>query len=59
MAGALTNAILFTIAKDNLPFNIVNKEGFKYLMKIATPLYKVPERKAIIKYMEQKYSYLS
>ncbi|CAH2007638.1 unnamed protein product [Acanthoscelides obtectus] len=32
-AGKITNAIIFMIAKDNLPLNTVQKEGFKYFMK--------------------------
>lgn len=46
------------IAKDNMPFNIVKKEGFKYLLKTIVPLYSVPGRKLITKYMEEKYNYL-
>ncbi|CAL1672038.1 unnamed protein product [Lasius platythorax] len=58
-AGGITNAILFMIAKDNMPFNIVKREGFKYFMKTIVPLYSVPGRKSITKYMEEKYNYLS
>lgn len=47
------------IAKDNMPFNIVEREGFKYLMKTIVPLYNIPGRKSITKYMEEKYNYLS
>ncbi|XP_011860347.1 PREDICTED: zinc finger BED domain-containing protein 4-like [Vollenhovia emeryi] len=58
-AGEITNAILFMLAKDNMPFNTVKKEGFKYLIKTTVPLYNVPGRKSITKYMEEKYNYLS
>ena len=47
------------IAKDNMPFNTVEKEGFKYLMKTAVPLYKLPGRKSITTYMEEKYNLFS
>lgn len=58
-AGEITYAVLFMIAKDNMPFNNVGREGFKYLMKIIVPLYSVPGRKSITKYIEEKYNYLS
>lgn len=58
-AEEITNAILFMIAKDNMPFNIMEREGFKYFMKTIAPLYSVPGRKLITKYMEEKYNYLS
>lgn len=47
------------IAKDNLPFQIVENEGFQYLLKIAAPLYKVPGRKSITNLTEEKYELLS
>ncbi|KAL1488133.1 hypothetical protein ABEB36_015091 [Hypothenemus hampei] len=58
-AGEIMNAILFMIAKDNLPYQTVEKEGFKFLMKTIIPLYKVPGRKSITQRMEEKYSFLS
>ena len=58
-AGEITNAILFLIAKDNLPFQTVDKEGFKNLMRTIVPLYSVPGRKSITQKMEEKYYYLS
>ncbi|XP_011703008.1 PREDICTED: uncharacterized protein LOC105459036, partial [Wasmannia auropunctata] len=57
--GQITNGILFMIAKNNLPFNTVEKEGFQYLMKMTVPLYKVPGRKKITILMEEKYELLS
>lgn len=47
------------IAKDNLPFNTVEKEGFQYLMKMTVPLYEVPGRKTITMLMEEKYDFLT
>lgn len=58
-AGFITNAILFMIAKDNLPFQTVENEGFQYLLKTVAPLYKLPGRKSITKLMEEKYELLS
>jgi len=47
------------IAKDNLSYNTVEKEGFKYLLKVTVPLYKIPERKKITALMEEKYEFLA
>lgn len=55
-AGAITNAILFMIAKDNMPFNIVTREGFKYFIMTTAPLYNVPGRQSITEYMEENTS---
>lgn len=57
--GQITNGILYMIAKDNLPFNTVEKEGFQYFMKTTVPLYKVPGRKKITTLIEEKYELLS
>ncbi|XP_066590577.1 E3 SUMO-protein ligase ZBED1-like [Prorops nasuta] len=58
-AGAITNKILFMIAKDNLPFKTVEKEGFKLLMKEIIPLFKIPNRQTVTNLMEEKYEVLS
>lgn len=55
----VTNKILFMIAKDNLPFRTVEKEGFQVLMSTILPLYKIPYRKCITHLMEEKYELLS
>jgi len=47
------------IAKDNLPFATVEKEGFKTFMKTVAPLYKIPSRKKITSLIEEKYEFLS
>lgn len=57
-AGCITNAILFMIAKDNLPFQTVENERFQYLLKTVAPLYKLPARKSITKLMGEKYELL-
>ncbi|XP_029672945.1 zinc finger BED domain-containing protein 1-like, partial [Formica exsecta] len=54
-----TNYLIFMIAKDNLPFAIVEKEGFKTFMRIVAPLYKIPSRKKITSLVEEKYEFLS
>ncbi|KAJ8953371.1 hypothetical protein NQ318_023488 [Aromia moschata] len=30
------------VAKDNLPINVTEKEGFKYLIKTVAPTYQLP-----------------
>ncbi|OXU21973.1 hypothetical protein TSAR_011795 [Trichomalopsis sarcophagae] len=55
----ITNGILFYIAKNNVPFDVVETEGFKVLMHKAVPLYKVPGRKTITRLTEEKYEVLS
>lgn len=47
------------IARDNLPLNTVEKDGFKYLMKTIAPLYHAPSRKKISRLIEEKYHLLS
>lgn len=46
------------IAKDNLPLSLVDNEGFQQLMKVVTPLYKVPSRKTFTKLLDAKYEVL-
>lgn len=58
-AAEITNAVAFMIAKDNLPLDITEKEGFKYLMGIVCPLYKIPGRKKMTTVVESKYVALS
>ncbi|EZA61658.1 Zinc finger BED domain-containing protein, partial [Ooceraea biroi] len=55
----ITNGILFFIAKNNLPFDLVESEGFLVLMRKAIPLYKVPSRRTITRLMEERYDGLS
>lgn len=58
-AADVTSKLLFMIAKDNLPFRIVEKEGFQTFMNTVLPLYKIPSRKSITHLMEEKYEPLS
>uniref|UniRef100_A0AAY4AZD2 HAT C-terminal dimerisation domain-containing protein n=1 Tax=Denticeps clupeoides TaxID=299321 RepID=A0AAY4AZD2_9TELE len=43
-AEDLNKAVVYFIAKDMMPFQIVEKPGFLHLMKKAVPQYKVPTR---------------
>ncbi|XP_071644462.1 zinc finger BED domain-containing protein 4-like [Temnothorax longispinosus] len=58
-AAEYTNKLIFMIAKDNLPFATVEKEGFLTFMKTVAPLYKIPSRKKITSLIEEKYEFLS
>ncbi|XP_024875341.1 zinc finger BED domain-containing protein 1-like, partial [Temnothorax curvispinosus] len=51
----ITAALMFMIAKDKEPLSIVNKEGFKVLMKTVAPLYRIPDRKTLTKLMDNRY----
>lgn len=55
----ITNAIIFMIAKDNLPFNTVEQESFQYVMKTIASLYPMPGGKTITSLLEEKYSFNS
>ena len=46
----LTDSVTYCIAKDMLPIQIVEKEGFKTLVKKLDPRYELPTRK----YMSKK-----
>nr|XP_054603768.1 E3 SUMO-protein ligase ZBED1-like [Nothobranchius furzeri] len=41
----ITKAITFCIAKDMMPLNTVEKEGFKHLIKVLDQRYEIPGRK--------------
>lgn len=43
----ITDALVYMIAIDLLPFRTVEKEGFKKFMTEICPLYKIPSRKVI------------
>ncbi|XP_043285284.1 E3 SUMO-protein ligase ZBED1-like isoform X1 [Venturia canescens] len=58
-ASAITNALIYMIAKDDLPINTTEKTGFKYYSSVATPLYDVPKRTAITAAIDRKYEVLS
>ncbi|CAH1112335.1 unnamed protein product [Psylliodes chrysocephalus] len=58
-AGKISNAIIYMLAKDNLPLYTVEKEGFKNLMKVTVPLYKIPGRSKMTNMVDEKYNILS
>lgn len=43
----ITNSIVYYICKENVPFSVVESEGFKKMVKTMCPLYKVPGRDTI------------
>lgn len=47
------------ICRDSQPISIVDDEGFKYLLKVTAPLYKVPSRRTIDTLLDSKYDYVS
>lgn len=47
------------ITKDHMPFRTVEKEGFRHFAKVALPLWKVPDRKKVVRQLESKYLALS
>ena len=53
--SAITMRLLFLICKDMRPFNIVEGEGFKHLMKEVAPSYKIPSASYIKKKLREKY----
>ncbi|XP_066583331.1 E3 SUMO-protein ligase ZBED1-like [Prorops nasuta] len=55
----ITSNLLFMIAKDNMSFSTVEKEGFTTFVKTIAPLYKIPCRATITRLMEEKYQVLS
>ncbi|KAE8737688.1 hypothetical protein FOCC_FOCC016845 [Frankliniella occidentalis] len=56
---ALREALIFMIAKDNLPLSTTEKVGFKHFCKVAVPLWKPPSRSTVTSMIESKYAKLS
>lgn len=55
----ITNAILYMLATDYCPLSTVENEGFRNLMKTLAPRYKIPSRRSITRYMDDKYIFPS
>lgn len=55
----INNAIMFMICKDNQPFLLVENEGFKNLLKVTAPHYKIPSRSTVTRWLDEKYDALS
>ncbi|XP_046472540.1 E3 SUMO-protein ligase ZBED1-like [Neodiprion pinetum] len=51
----ITDAIAQLIYRDNLPFSVVEGEGFGKLIKLLAPLYKISCRKTITGMIDGKY----
>ncbi|XP_075162796.1 E3 SUMO-protein ligase ZBED1-like [Haematobia irritans] len=55
----ITTAILYMICRDSQPISIVDDDGFKYLLKVTAPMYKVPSRRTIDNLLDTKDEYIS
>ncbi|CAK1547969.1 unnamed protein product [Leptosia nina] len=55
----INNAIMFMICRDNQPFSLVENEGFKNLLKVTVPHYKIPSRTSVTRWIDEKYDALS
>ncbi|OXU20281.1 hypothetical protein TSAR_005908, partial [Trichomalopsis sarcophagae] len=49
----------FMIAKDKMPYNTVEKEGFTTFVKYKAPLYKIPSRLTTTKLMKNQHDSIS
>ena len=58
-AAEITNKLLFMVAKDSIPYQIVEKEGFKTFVKAIAPLYTLPCRKTVTNMIQEKYEVIS
>lgn len=58
-SSEITEALLYFICKDSAPFSTVDGSGFRYFMKVACPLYKIPARNTVKNKLDDKYNYLS
>jgi len=52
---AVTSSLVYMIVKDNMPFNTVEKIGFKNFIQKTLPLYKCPSRRSITRMIDIKY----
>lgn len=43
------------LAIENSPLSTVENEGFRTLMKTTAPRYKIPSKRTIARYMDDKY----
>lgn len=55
----INNAIMFIICKENQPYSLVENEGFKNLLKVLAPHYKIPSRTSVARCLDEKYDALS
>ncbi|XP_050527498.1 zinc finger BED domain-containing protein 4-like isoform X2 [Daktulosphaira vitifoliae] len=55
----ITDALIYYICKDNVPFSTVEGSGFRHFLQVSCPLYTVPSRNTIKNKLDLKYDYLS
>lgn len=55
----VNNAVIYMIAKDNLPLDTPEKPGFRKFCKTLNPMYKPPCEVTTTKMIEDKYVHLS
>ncbi|XP_072939812.1 E3 SUMO-protein ligase ZBED1-like [Epargyreus clarus] len=55
----VNNALIYMICKDNQPFTIVENDGFRNLMKVTAPHYKLPSKTTLTRWVDDKYEALS
>lgn len=53
-AQSIPEALLFWIARDKMPYETVNKEGFRYFASVLEPLWKVPCRDTVTRHLSSK-----
>lgn len=59
MTVQINEALLYMIARDNLPLRTVERDGFIHFCKVALPLYKLPSRKKLTEMIDSKFEILS
>lgn len=55
----LNEALMYMIARDNMPLRTVEAPGFSKFIATAVPLYKVPSRRTLTTMLDDKYKKLS
>ncbi|KAF2892451.1 hypothetical protein ILUMI_13722, partial [Ignelater luminosus] len=55
----INSALVYMICKDNQPFTIVENEGFRNLIKVIAPHYKLPSKTTLTRWVDDKYAALS
>ncbi|KAF2884629.1 hypothetical protein ILUMI_21537 [Ignelater luminosus] len=55
----VNSALIYMICKDNQPFTIVENEGFRNLIKVIAPHYKLPCKTTLTRLVDDKYAALS
>lgn len=47
----INNALFYMVCKDNQPFTIVENEGFRNLIKVIAPHYKLPNKTTLTRWL--------